>query len=398
MHKDRTNMLIVSGCPRSGTSLCMDIQRIVHGEEQLLGKKISDRDFESIVEEQLERKEDEAEHEYRIRRFLLERRLDKRRDRQKARQKKTKDMNPNGFWEMDFTVAGITPYRRFRQMAVYSQELQDILDEIEAGAFKVCKVVSQGLLSSNPRMIGKIIYMIRHPRAVAKSQERLSYNLELPDPETGEMKNLSDLVKITTPKMFIDVTARAAKFFLDYPEIPVRFYHFEELIKDPAPLLDDMQEFAGCGDYSKALSAIEPKLSRSNHAKVKSHLLTDAEFVYEKFCAAAEIINAGGDQEKANELFTEIREYLSDPHRQFNRDRNQWPCFRHNHMVKEKLCRSCMTDPVVRYNAKQGRDVAPIQNETPWQEEPCLFECGMDLDRDKYLTIEESIANNFWIE
>jgi hypothetical protein len=396
MHKKPVNSVLVVACPRSGSSLTMDIQRLAHGDDAILGNKISDRDFEKAMKEEMERRKDEEDHEYRVRHYLLQRQLDQQLERQEKRQSKTKDMNPNGFWEMEFTVAGISPYRRIRGMAVYSQELQDILDDIEAGTFKVFKVVSQGLLQSNPRMIGKIIYVLRHPRAVAKSQERLSYSLELPDPETGEIKNLSELIKITTPKMFIEVTAQAARFLLDHPEIPVRFYHFEQLVRDPAPILQDMQEFVGRGDYSKALSAINPKLSRSNHAEVESDLLTDAEYVYEKFCKAAEVINAGGKREEAGEYFKAIHTYLEDPHRLFNRQRRRWPCFRMNHMVTEKQCHSCMTEPIVRENAIKGRKVAPIKNETPWEEEPCLFECGMDLDRDKYLTIEESIRRNFW--
>jgi hypothetical protein len=178
----------------------------------------------------------------------------------------------------------------------------------------------------------------------------------------------------------------------------VRFFHFENLIENPDKNIHDMQNFVGRGDYSKALSTIEPKLSRSNRVEVESDLLTDAEFVYEKFCAGAKIINESNDREKAKTFFEELIEYLDDPKRLFNRQRRRWPCFRMNHMVAEKECYGCLTDPVVRYNAIKDRDVAPIKNDTHWSEEPCLFECGMDLDReeDEYLTIEESIRNNFW--
>ena len=33
-----------------------------------------------------------------------------------------------------------------------------------------------------------------------------------------------------------------------------------------------------------------------------------------------------------------------------------------------------------------------------WEMEPCAFECGKDLDREKseYLSIKESTKNNFW--
>jgi len=35
----RKGFLIVSGCPRSGTSVTMDIQREAHGDEAICGEK-----------------------------------------------------------------------------------------------------------------------------------------------------------------------------------------------------------------------------------------------------------------------------------------------------------------------------------------------------------------------
>ncbi len=37
--KENIKMLIISGCPRSGTSVQMDIHRAVFGEERILGAK-----------------------------------------------------------------------------------------------------------------------------------------------------------------------------------------------------------------------------------------------------------------------------------------------------------------------------------------------------------------------
>lgn len=378
--KEKNGLLIVSGCPRSGTSVCMDIQRVAHGEENILGEKFPQETRKQMREKMLERQEGEPEHDHIVRKYLIEKQIEQEKNSMSEEEREFKDMNPEGFWEMAFTVRGV----------VYQAQFKELLSKILAGKeHKVCKVVSQGLLNSDPMYLGKIIYMIRHPRAVAKSQERL--RRQLPDPIVNGKK-----VKFHTPEMYISVTGQAARFFLMYPEVPVRFFHYEELLERPKEIIDEMQEFVGYGDYSKAYGIVQPKLNRSKHENVPNNLWEDAMFVYEEFCKAAKIINSGGKREEANKHFEAILKYLSNPKNEFNRSKRHWRCYRAKMNVNEVMCKACMSNPGVRENLKLHSEKTEGKFTKHWSKEPCLFECGLDLDREKYLTIEESIKNNFW--
>jgi len=384
----RNGMILVSGCPRSGTSVCMDIQRAAHGSEKILGEKFPQEARKARREKLREYQENEPVHEYRIRQYMIDKAIASENANQSEDEQRWRDMNPEGFWEMAFSVRGI----------IYHPQFKDTLKGVLEGETKICKVVSQGLLMSDPQYIGKIIFMIRHPRAVAKSQERLVRGFNFRDETDGKVKNIFEGMKIHTPEMFIGVTTQAARFFLDNPEIPVRFYHFEKLIEDPIPYLDDMQKFVGEGDYKKACNIVQPKLNRSKHEDVENKLWGDAYFIYDKLCEAAELINNDNTREEANTLFKEILEYMEDPKREYNREKRQWRCYRAKHTVTEDVCRSCYYNSHHRENFKIHSESTEGKVSKHWTQEPCLFECGMDLDRDPddYLTIEESIENNFW--
>jgi len=189
-----------------------------------------------------------------------------------------------------------------------------------------------------------------------------------------------DLV-IHTPEMYIDVTIRAARFLLAYPEIPVHFVHFEEMVENPVEILTGVQNFLGKGDFSKAYGVIEPKLNRSKPEDITNDLWEDAEFTYEKFC---------------NGQYEEILSYFEDPKRNFNRMKRSWRCPRYGQQVTEKQCHGCRENAVIRGNYKNFAQNMRVD----WEHEPCLFECGYDIDRNtnEYKTIEQSINENFWID
>ena len=198
--------------------------------------------------------------------------------------------------------------------------------------------------------------------------------------------------------MYIQVTVQASQFFLSNPDIPVRFFDFDDLIEDPERTIDEMGEFVGYGDYSSAYDVVQKKLKRSLPEDVPNTLWDDAEFVYEKFYTAANIVNGNGIREEAESLWQDILEYFQDPKRAFNREKMNWRCFRAKQQVNETMCQGCMSNPAMRENMKNRSESIEGQFTKHWSEEPCLFECGFDLDRDEseYLTIEESIKNNFW--
>lgn len=384
---ERNGFIVVSGCPRSGTSLCMDIQRVAHGDDAILGEKFPQEARRAMREEMRQRQDDEPEHEHRVRAYLMEK-ADKEHDLElDPDEERWRDMNPDGFWEMTFTVPGI----------IYRPIFREMMEKVRNGEeTKICKVVSQGLMASDPIYIGKILFMIRHPRAVAKSQERLVRGFNIINPE-GRVQNIFEGMTIHSPDMFINVTARAARFFLNNPNIPVHFFHFEELVSNPDPLLKEMKEFIGFGDYDKVMEegVVKPKLNRSKHEDIEHTLWEDAEFVYDNICKAAENYNAG-DHKSAQPYFEAILERMQNPRTQFNREHRNWRCFRAKRIVNENMCKLCMSDPNTRGNFLRDSESRVGRVAEHWSQEPCLFECGLDLDRDNYLTIEESIRHNFW--
>jgi hypothetical protein len=354
-------MIVVSGCPRSGTSLTMLLMSKILGEDRIKGSKWPQ-------EQERSRGEDEPAHLYEIRKFMEAKQraqvVKSGRDPEKY-----KDMNPNGFWECQYSVRGISynyPDRAFLRT----------VEQEEDGNRSCVKIVSQGLLSSDPRYLSKIIYLIRHPRKVAKSQERLSRGLQL------EGKDISEHVKIHTPEMYINVTVAACRFLLENPDIPVLFVNYDDLINDAARKVEDIcnfidQPFAQA--WTKTATLIKPNLRRSAPEDVDNALWEDAENVYDMF-------NEG--------MFQEIIDYASDPLKPMNRSTRKWSCPRSGNVVDEKICGMCVKDRDFRDEARKAADLRRID----WKEQPCLFECGLDLDRPdaEYLTPDESIQHNSW--
>ena len=68
----RKGLVVVSGCPRSGTSVNMDIQREAHGEESICGEKFPQENRKKAREEMLAKLEGEQPHNWEIRKYLME--------------------------------------------------------------------------------------------------------------------------------------------------------------------------------------------------------------------------------------------------------------------------------------------------------------------------------------
>ena len=355
-------MIIVSGCPRSGTSLMMDLMRTALGDERILGEK-----FPQENKINPEQQENESDAMYALRQYSWE----KNKDEILKDLEESKDMNPNGFWEMLYTVQGI--HYRLQD----HKRLQKLIEEPK-DKLSVCKIVSQGLAASDPRYIDKIVYMIRHPRAVAKSQERL----KRPDwpkwtDDKGRKHDLSKEIKVHTPEMYIQVTAVAAQWLIANPDIPVHFVNFDNLIENPVDTLKGINDFLGEGDFKKASKQIEPKLRRSKWEDIQNPLWEDAEKIYELF---------------TKQDFNGILEYMRNPKRKTHTEKRRYHCYRTGRVVAVQECRNCYKNPVVRDNFRKTAE----NNKVDWQNEPCVFECGMDPSRDEYVSIEDSIKNNNW--
>jgi len=240
------------------------------------------------------------------------------------------------------------------------------------------KIVSQGLMKTEPRYVSKMIYMIRHPRQVAKSQERLERNMgfTLQDGTTVDPLE-EDHLKVHTPEMYNRVTVTAARWLKAFPDVAVLFVEFDDLVSDPANELARIGAFLG-EDLSAAESCINAKLKRSEPEDMPSELWGDAEAIYERF--------------KAKD-WDGVIAVLSTEKSKTVRQKAHFPCFRTRLQTHEPHCKACMADPefrasLIKYATEEGID---------WRNEPCAYECGMDPDNDAPKTISESVENSHWV-
>jgi hypothetical protein len=287
-----------------------------------------------------------------------------------------RDMNPNGFWECPFTVRGVR----------YSSRLESKLCELEAEVANcvvpetICKIVSQGLSKSDPRYISKVIFMVRHPRAVAKSQERLKREMKF-STEDGKPHDLYAGEVVHSPKMFIDVTVAAMLWIEAHPTIPVLFVRYDDMIGDARETLDRVAEFLGEGDagsWIEAAREIDPSLRRSYPEEKKSNLWGDAEYIYK----ALETRN-----------FEAVHKFVDNPGTMTHREKRSWPCLRCEQEMIESHCLRCKKNhDGFRTKLREFADEKKI----PWRERPCAFEVAYDLDN-SLIDIESSIADNFWV-
>jgi len=352
-------MFIVSGCPRSGTSLMMLILGKALGEDRIIGKKFPQ---EKRILSMMSARQDEdlVDYENRLALFELSQ-PEWRKDLEES-----KDMNPNGFWECPFTVGGC--YYTYRLKTVLDQIL---VDKKEKKPPKICKIVSQGLINSDPRYLTKIVYMVRHPRAVAKSQERLKRNATIPKFIQDTLPE--DWDKEHTPQMYIQVTGMASRFCMLYPDIDIHLVNYEDLIEKPKETLLKVQEFLGeDGKWEEASEVINPKLRRSYPKDVKHTLWGDSEKVFDLF---------------NNKDYSGVVKYLSQPNIATNKENQQRSCIRMGRSVTNMECTQCKTNPIVTNNYKK----LAVMKEINWENMPCVLDC------ENKISVKDSITNNHWI-
>ena len=348
-------MIVVCGCPRSGTSLMMTILGTALGWERLMGEKFP------MVERRkklLQRHPKETDSGYELRMYT-HKKLEPKAEKELA---ETIDMNPNGFWECAYSVQGIS----------WSFRHADQLKELETDRKKICKIVSQGLFQSDPQFVDKIIFMLRDPRSVAKSQERLKRSLPFIT-EDGEEHDLYEDLKIHSPQMFINVTIAATRWLLKYPNVPILYVKHEDLLTKPVEICQGIQNFLQEGDFVEAAKLVDVKLHRSRPQNVPNDLWGDADYIYDRMCEGK---------------LQEILDYAEDPERPFHRQQSNWLCLRTMLQTGEDHCKACKNDLSFRSSLKeQARKRGLI-----WQEEPCAYECLREKK-----SVQESIDRNHWL-
>jgi hypothetical protein len=287
---------------------------------------------------------------------------------------KIMDLNPNGFFECQYSVDGIQ----------YNIQDRDNLNTYnkEESLSKCMKVVSNGLRVSDPQYIGRIIYLIRHPRPVAKSQERIRTQLDLLLAQNPGYDDMKQGFVVHSPRMYINSTLNASQFFLENPDIPVHFVHYDDLVGNPEKTIKDIGTFLKVGKkyaWTTAKGIVDPKLKRSYPQDVDNELWEESENVYELF---------------NKQDYQGVIDYMKPRSRKTHQANHEWECMRFGSVTRKPACMECINKDIVRLRYKQAANKRNID----WRNMPCLFECGADLslDDDKVLTIEESIENNFW--
>jgi len=338
-------LITVSGCPRSGTSLMMDCLRIAFGDDRIIGHKFPQEQRIAIG---LQKHDEETDEEFEARQYIREIVApNAERDF-----KISKDMNPNGFWECRYSVRGIKWHMNMPK-----------LDG------QICKIVSQGLFNSNPEYIDKIIYMLRDPRQVAKSQERLKRF-----PFMTHEEEVESGLRIHTPEMFINVTYQACKWLLANPDIPILVISFDDLIMYPDETLGKVQNFLEEGDFSR--HQIDPKLKRSYPEEIGNHLWEYADTIYE-FMKKQE--------------YQKIIDYYEENAKMIFRDNVRTFCTRLREQMVYNECINCKKSCDLVNNLRKRAEEKKIA----WEFEPCMFDCLTNPLED-HISIQESVKNNHW--
>ncbi len=337
---ERRIVYIISGCPRSGTSLTSLIFKQALGDDRFLGKAFPREDVRPA-----------PKNEYH--KHVLSKLPEKL---------NTREMNPDGFHEMEWTVRGIH----------YSIMRHKALMEAKTAPIKAVKVVSQGLYHTDPNYVSKIVYCLRNPRQVAKSQENLTGQFPRNEAPISNGKE----IKKHSPEMFIKVTVQAANWIVRNPDIPILIVDFDDLQNNPKETIDKMSSFIGDGDFSKCHELVKPSLNRSKPENIEHDLWELADQIYGLVSKAdwkgvLTLIKSERDQAKAQPF----------------KAPDQITCTRMARTVSIVECKMCKEHSITRENFKK----VSSKNKIKWKKEPCLRDVI-----NKTQTIEESINANHW--
>ena len=350
-------MILVSGVSRSGTSLMMACLVKSLGKDRVFGEQFP----QSKRIEHLDKPyDDESPELFDLRQYATKDYHEKEREAYA----KSVDMNPLGFWESPYAVGGL--YYRWDDRA-------NLLRWETESEPTFCKIVARGLWKTDPCYVDKIIYMVREPRAVAKSQERLERGLPEFVGSNGEDVSVGDFITVHTPLLYINATARVCAWLSAYPDIPLIRINFDDLVEQPAETLGFISDFID-EDLSDSLGVIKPALRRSAPEKIEHKLWKLADQVYELFNL--------GEYEAVTDAVSAARADIFEETGRFH-------CFRRDSPTVPHECAVCRrgiaTVEFKKDSIKRGVD---------WESAPCSYECGMGPE--PHINVATSVADNFW--
>jgi hypothetical protein len=335
---------IVSGCARNGTSLMMDIMRVLMGDASIVGDKFFRNHDDADLPEYAQYVRDKVVAN-------------------SDRSVRTRDMNPNGFWECIFTTNGIR----------YFPEAADLLNDLEG---RVVKVVAPALAMTEPKYVERVIYMVRQPDSTAKSQERIirrGFNDE-GDPTRDDKPQ-----RIFSYLLYNRSAVLASKWIVDNNP-PLLVVDYDELIDNPREQIRRVAEFVGAADQllDAAVERVDPSLRRSVDIPEDVDIVGQ-EFAYEAY----ENIKSGAfEAVKASAL------RLAEIQREKQTEVGRKYCMRLRRAVVNAECEMCQTHEQTRINYRENATRAGVR----WESEPCAYDCLISGK-----TIEESVTNNHWL-
>jgi len=354
--KDNTmeiKTIVIGGVARSGTSLDMLVHCQMLGEHRMVGSKFMGRDDERKPLQGPIRKQSPIA-EYKIKKRLE--RMAKEPAKKGRDFEDVKDMNPDGFCECPFTVKGLrwTP----RQNSLFKK-----IEAMEEMPF--VKIVSNAFPATDPSMVSSIVYMLRDPHEVARSQERLKRKPELPK---GEV--------VHSPDFFITATVQFCRWYVRHGEnIKFLLVEYHKLLADPEGQVQRIADFHGVPP-NNAHKAIKQELHRSRPQSIPHPQWKDADAIYKLM---------------QNKDFQGVLDYIKNPDLETHKQHARWKCYRLNENMTRAQCEVCKSDPVVVENFKK----TAIKKKIDWTTEPCAYECGA-LRGMVQISVEDSIKDNHW--
>jgi hypothetical protein len=280
-------------------------------------------------------------------------------------------MNPGGYWESEYTMHG------FRYLPGLDAEQHESLC-LQVIAPHVVKIVAMALLKTEARHVERLLYMNRHPAAVARSQEKLLRYAEFTKKDGTTLEVFKDIV-YRSPQLYIASAIAFANYIHKHRQ-SFLIKSYENLIENTPAVFSSLASFFPGFDGTKATGIIRQDLNRSK---------TDYPLPDERIWREAVQIYRWLQSSDLDAIY----EYAGERDTEFARLTRGWICPRKEAYVVAANCEGCMTNP---QEVKTGIAYAESK-QIPWRSRHCSFECGYRLDAPP-ISVEKSIAENHWLK
>ena len=329
------SLVIVSGEPRSGTSLTMDTLRIlgvpVWGDEQPASARFTGDSAEDI-----------------------------------ARRKKARMMNPK-FWELGSVVMqglSVSRIRRrkdlLRSASIPEGErrekieaLDKFLLDFKENQNSAVKIVWSGLPRSDDSILrsSKLILVTRHPLHIAESQKNLESNIGVVSATEEGPAFVSPQLPLSSERY-----VRGAYTFLRWVTLPKNkgldflVVDYDDFFAEGAPAVDRIAEFIGRPLLPNAVSFAKANVDPSHRRSSEAEVPEGEEAHWGSLVAVYEMIREGEFEAAFSQLRLHLENQRNDPENaMWLDDESFWP-------LTPSLVRSMHRKPDLKKKMLEVRD------------------------------------------